>query len=176
MNILQDILIPFISSSPQFKSKIENLTGQPVDHVMKCIRNFQDELKKGGGIKDLKIEQQEKFKYLYESGLAMGFTPWESEIAAAGCAGYSSMDVCLSLRKNGKGWEDITVEEVETQAKLIAPRFKKAGIEHGLFKPESDENDPEELNGIPKINKKNVTEEVPWRKQQENTDSANVNS
>ena len=74
MNILQDILIPFISSSPQFKSKIENLTGQPVDHVMKCIRNFQDELKKGGGIKDLKIEQQEKFKYLYESGLAMGFT------------------------------------------------------------------------------------------------------
>lgn len=156
---LQSLIVPLISTSPEWKAKIESITGQPVDHVARCINEFLDHMKSGPGIIDEELVKQTKFEHIYQAGLRMGFADWESELAAAGIAGYSPIDIAMSFAKN-RSW-DVTAEEVENIAKTIAPRFMKKGKEYGLFKDEPVKSSPE----IPKVQVKTAGTTPPWRTQ-----------
>lgn len=72
------VLIPMLSSSPEFKTKLEAVFGQPVEHVSKCISQFMDGIKAGPGLVDKEALKQQRFMHVYQSGLRMGFQDWES--------------------------------------------------------------------------------------------------
>lgn len=126
------MLLPMLSSQPQVKNAIEQIFKQPSDHVIGAFTKFMDDVKKGPGIKNTDAEKAALFDRYYQGGLAMGFSDWESEIAAAALAGYTPMDVCLSFRNNRK-WQNTTVEKIEFLVDRISPQFIERGKECGLI-------------------------------------------
>lgn len=168
---LQSLIVPLISTSPEWKTKIESITGQPIDHVARCINEFLDKMKSGPGIVDEELVRQSRFEHIYQAGLRMGFADWESEIAAAGIAGYSPIDIAMSFANN-RGWET-SVEEIENIAKTIAPRFMKKGKECGLFK---DEEKKTAGPMIPRTEVKTSGTVPPWRNQNQPAGGQSVSS
>ena len=131
MDILSMVL-PMIAGQPKIKSVIEQIFHQPSDHVIGTFNKFLEDVSKGPGIQNTEAEKVAIFNRYYQGGLSMGFTDWESEIAAAALAGYTPMDVCLSFRTNRK-WKDTTVEKIESLVDVISPRFIERGKECGLI-------------------------------------------
>ena len=161
---LDSLLLPLIQTNPKWKSIIENITHQPVDHVIKSVTKMLDDIKSGPGLKNLEAERQATFNYMYEAGLKMGFTDWESEIAAAGHAGYSPIDIAISFTRN-RGW-DATAEEIENISKSLAPRFNKKAEQYGIIQPKQEE-------GIPKVEPKTQGGIPPWRNKVEESKVVN---
>lgn len=131
------VILSMALSSNEVRSTIENVFKQPADFVVENVNRFMADIKKGPGIKNTKAEQQALFNRYYQGGLAMGFTDWESEIAAAALAGYTPMDICLSFRDN-RGWKETTVEKIQHLADVISPRFLEKGREVGLIPKEAE--------------------------------------
>ena len=134
MDVL-NMILPMIASQPKIKNAIEQIFNQPSDHVINAVSKFMDDVKKGPGIQNSDAEKAAMFNRYYQGGLAMGFTDWESEIAAAALAGYTPMDVCLSFRNNRK-WSNTTVEKIESLVDRISPKFIERGKECGLIPKE----------------------------------------
>lgn len=153
---LQDLIMPFIMNNPSTKAKIESIFRQPADHVIKSFNTFIDTVNNGPGLVNKAAEQQAMFDRYYQGGLALGFADWESEIAAASLSGYSLMDVCISFRKN-RGWKDTTVEKLKVLADNVAERFIPKAKAAGLIPEE-----PEETNGMPKVERTTVGGKPPW--------------
>lgn len=164
---LQDLIMPLILNNPSAKTKIEAIFKQPADHVIKAFNTFLDNVNNGPGITNKAAEQQAMFDRLYQGGLSLGFTDWESEIAAASLSGYSLMDVCISFRKN-RGWKDATVDRLKTISDNVANRFIPKAKAAGLIAP-----DPEETRGMPNIERTTVGGVPPWA---ESGSSASVDS
>lgn len=152
---IDTLILPLVEHNPKWKAMIENATGQPVNYVMKSLSEFLDKIKSGPGIQNLEAEKQNMFNYLYEAGIKMGFTDWESEIAAAGHAGYSPVDIAISFSRN-RGW-DATAEEIENIARNLAPRFNAKAEKFGVIQTKKEES------GIPKTEPKTTGGEPPWR-------------
>lgn len=153
---LQDLIMPFIMNNPSTKAKIEAIFKQPADHVIKSFNTFIDTVNNGPGLVNKAAEQQAVFDRFYQGGLALGFTDWESEIAAASLSGYSLMDVCISFRKN-RGWKDTTVEKLKVLSDNVAERFIPKAKAAGLIPEE-----PEEPGGMPKVERTTVGGAPPW--------------
>lgn len=149
-------IVPMLASQPKFKSVIEEMFNQPVDHVANCFGVFLESVKKGPGIKNTAQEQQRLFDRYYQGGLAMGFADWQAYIAAAQLAGYSAMDVCLSFR-NERGWETTTVEKIQQLCEKIMPQFIEKGKAAGLIPPDMFPDA-----GIPKTDVKTIGGKPPW--------------
>lgn len=154
-------LVPMLKGSPAVKRTVEGLTGQPVDHVMDCLGRFLDDVRKGPGIVDGEAERRTLYNKMYECGVTMGFQPWESEIAAAGLAGYSPVEIAVTF--NRRGWKTCA-EEVSRMGAEIAPRFRETGIRYGLFKPENAAEAAGAEAGIPDNNVSDGGSEPPWRR------------
>ena len=154
---LQDLLLPLIQNSPKLQHKLESVFGQPANHVLKSFNNFMNEIKSGPGIVNKGAEQQAIFSRIYQGGMAMGFSDWESELMAASIAGYTPMDVCISFR-NKRGWKDTTVERVQMLMDTTAPRFIEKGRQTGLIPKETEI--PEE--GIPNCERSTIGGKAPW--------------
>lgn len=153
------MILPMLVNQPKVKSVIEQVFHQPAEHVIGTFDKFLDEVSKGPGIKNTAAEQQAMFTRYYEGGLAMGFTDWESEIAAAALAGYTPMDICLSFR-NSRGWKETTVEKVQHLSDIIAPRFIEKGKETGLIP-----KDVESEQSIPKTEVTTRGGVPPWEQE-----------
>lgn len=63
---IMGLLIPVLSSSPQVKTKIESIFGQPVQHVSKCVSQFMDGIKSGPGVIDKDLQKQQRFMQVYQ--------------------------------------------------------------------------------------------------------------
>ena len=48
---LQQILNMLLRSNSKWAKKLESITGQPVDHSIKCFNEFLEQLNKGPGLK-----------------------------------------------------------------------------------------------------------------------------
>ena len=153
---LQDLIMPFILNNPNTKAKIEAIFKQPADHVIKSFNTFIDNVNSGPGLTNKAAEQQAMFDRLYQGGLSLGFTDWESEIAAASLSGYALRDVCISFRKN-RGWKDATVEKLKVISDNVAERFIPKAKAAGLIAP-----DPEETSGMPNVERTTVGGTPPW--------------
>ena len=154
---IMGLLVPLMSSSPEIKSKIEGIFGQPVDHVSKCVSQFMDGIKSGPGLVDQQALRQQRFMHIYQSGLRMGFQDWQAQIAAADCAGYPIIDVANSFSQR-RGW-DCSVEQIQELHKQIMPKFMEKGKQLGLFKSEATG----QKKGIPVIQVKKDVKDPPWR-------------
>ena len=153
------VLIPMLSSSPQFKTKLEAVFGQPVEHVSKCISQFMDGIKSGPGLVDKEALKQQRFMHVYQSGLRMGFQDWQSQIAAADCAGYPIIDVANSFAQR-RGWE-CSVDQIKQLHAKIMPQFMEKGRLIGLFKPQDTKTTMPK--GIPAVKMVQKSKEPPWR-------------
>lgn len=153
------MLLPMLASQPKIKTAIEQLFNQPSDHVVGALTKFMDDIKKGPGIQNTDAEKAALFNRYYQGGLSMGFSDWESEIAAAALAGYTRMDVCLSFRTN-RGWKDATVERIEELANIVSPRFIEKGKACGLIP-----KDAEQDSGIPKMDVTTSGGVPPWEQE-----------
>lgn len=156
---IMGLLVPMLSSSPQFKTKLEAVFGQPVEHVSKCISQFMDGIKSGPGLVDKEALKQQRFMHVYQSGLRMGFQDWESQIAAADCAGYPIIDVANSFAQR-RGWE-CSVDEIKQLHAKIMPQFMEKGRLIGLFKPQDTKTTMPK--GIPAVKMVQKSKEPPWR-------------
>lgn len=165
----QEMVMPFILNNPKIKSKIETIFNQPADHVFKAFNDFIDNVRKGPGIVDNAAKQQQIYNRIFQGGLAMGFTDWESELMAASIAGYTPMDVCLSFRNN-RDWKDTTVDKVTQMMDVVAPRFIKKARDTGLLPKESEI--PEK--GIPKCERTNIGGIPPWETEEFKAKQAEV--
>jgi hypothetical protein len=154
------MLLPMLAGQPKIKNAIEQMFGQPSDHVMGAFSKFMEDVKRGPGIQNTEAEKAALFNRYFQGGLSMGFSDWESEIAAAALAGYSQMDVCLSFRNN-RGWKDATVERIEELANIVSPRFIERGKECGLI-PKDAETD----SGIPKTDVTTSGGVPPWNQKE----------
>lgn len=159
---IMGLLIPALSASPQVKTKLESVFGQPVDHVSKCISQFLDGIKAGPGLVDKDLIKQQRFMHVYQSGLRMGFQDWEAEIAAADCAGYPIIDVANSFAER-RGW-DCSVEQIQQLHSKIMPAFMQKGKQTGLF--QSDKPTQQKQKGIPAVQVKQRQKDPPWRNSQ----------
>lgn len=154
---LMTIAMSFVKSNPQLLSAIETAVGQPIDHIGKCLSACVENISTGPGIRDIEAEKQQKFNYIYNAGLKMGFSDWESEIAAAGYSGYSPVDIALSFEQN-RGWS-VSAEEIENLAKTIAPRFNDLAVKYNFIQPPKAQQV-----GIPNSVKRNTSGGTPpWR-------------
>ena len=153
------LLVPMLSSSPQFKTKLEAVFGQPVEHVSKCISQFMDGIKSGPGLVDKEALKQQRFMHVYQSGLRMGFQDWQSQIAAADCAGYPIIDVANSFAQR-RGWE-CSVDQIKQLHAKIMPQFMEKGRLIGLFKPQDTKTTMPK--GIPAVKMVQKSKEPPWR-------------
>lgn len=171
---LQQILQMFLRSNPKWARKLEAITGQPIDHSIKCINGFVEDLNKGPGL--VKPENKaESFKANYQLVMGLGgFKDYEAQILAADMSGFTLAEVTQHFRMH-LNW-DTTVDEVENIYESILPRFKEAGKKAGLFKEEK----PVDI-GIPNLgNRKpesssqgNGLASPPWK---QNSSGANNNS
>lgn len=73
---IQGFLVPILMNTPQLRGKIEGICQQPVDHVMKCVSSFMDQLHSGPGLVDKSLVMQQRFQQVYNAGLRMGFSDW----------------------------------------------------------------------------------------------------
>lgn len=153
------LLVPILSGSPEVKSKLQTVFGQPVEHISKCVSQFMDSIKSGPGIVDKQLQKQQRFMHIYQSGLRMGFQDWQSEIAAADCAGYPIIDVANSFAQR-RGW-DCTIEQIQQLHNKIMPRFLQMGRKTGLFQQE--QKTAQSNKGIPTVQVTNAAKEPPWR-------------
>lgn len=156
---IMGLLVPMLSSSPQFKTKLEAVFGQPVEHVSKCISQFMDGIKSGPGLVDKEALKQQRFMHVYQSGLRMGFQDWQAQIAAADCAGYPIIDVANSFAQR-RGWE-CSVDEIKQLHSKIMPQFMEKGRLIGLFKPQDTKTTMPK--GIPAVKMVQKSKEPPWR-------------
>ena len=156
---IMGLLVPMLSSSPQFKTKLEAVFGQPVEHVSKCISQFMDGIKSGPGLVDKEALKQQRFMHVYQSGLRMGFQDWQSQIAAADCAGYPIIDVANSFAQR-RGWE-CSVDQIKQLHAKIMPQFMEKGRLIGLFKPQDTKTTMPK--GIPAVKMVQKSKEPPWR-------------
>lgn len=163
------LILPMVINQPKVKSAIESIFNQPSDYVMNSVSKFLEDISKGPGIQNTEAEKTAMFNRYFQGGLSMGFSDWESEIAAAALAGYTSMDVCLSFRTN-RGWKDATVEKIEELADIVSPRFIEKGKACGLI-PKDVETD----SGIPKTDVTTSGGVPPWE-QKEYQSNATDNS
>lgn len=155
---IMGLLIPVLSSSPQVKTKIESIFGQPVQHVSKCVSQFMDGIKSGPGVIDKDLQKQQRFMQVYQSGLRMGFQDWQAQIAAADCAGYPIIDVANSFAQR-RGW-DCSIEQIEQLHAKIMPVFMEKGRKAGLFQADK----PSAVKkGIPSVQVKQTQKDPPWR-------------
>lgn len=154
------LILPMIINQPKVKSAIESIFNQPLDYVMNSVSKFLEDISKGPGIQNTEAEKVAMFNRYFQGGLSMGFSDWESEIAAAALAGYTPMDVCLSFRTN-RGWKDATVEKIEELADIVSPRFIEKGKECGLI-PKDVETD----SGIPKTDVTTSGGVPPWEQKE----------
>jgi hypothetical protein len=159
------LILPMVVNQPKVKSALESIFNQPADYVMNSVSKFLEEINNGPGIQNTEAEKTAKFNRYYQGGLAMGFSDWESEIAAAALAGYTPMDVCMSFRNN-RGWKDTTVEKVETLADMVSPKFIEKGKECGLI-PKDVEGD----SGIPKTDVTTRGGVPPWEQKEYQSDA-----
>jgi hypothetical protein len=127
-------VISMLLGQPKVKASIEQIFGQPADHVAGCFGRFMENVKKGPGLQNSVQEKQRLFDRYYQGGMSMGFKDWESYIAAAKLSGYSTMDVCYSFRKD-KGW-DVTTDKINELTEKIMPSYIEKGKETGLLPPE----------------------------------------
>lgn len=163
------LILPMVLNQPKVKSAIESIFNQPADHVMNSVSKFLEDVNNGPGIQNTEAEKTAMFNRYFQGGLSMGFSDWESEIAAAALAGYTPMDVCLSFRTN-RGWKDATVEKIEELADIVSPRFIEKGKACGLI-PKDIETD----SGIPKTDVTTSGGVPPWE-QKEYQSNATDNS
>lgn len=159
------LVMPMLMNQPQVKATLESIFNQPADHVMNSISKFLQDVNSGPGIQNTEAEKASLFNRYFQGGLSMGFSDWESEIAAAALAGYTPMDVCLSFRNN-RGWKDTTVEKIETLADMVSPRFIERGKECGLI-PKDTEVD----SGIPKTEVTTRGGVPPWEQKEYQSDA-----
>ena len=153
------LLIPMLSSSPEVKTKLEAIFGQPVEHVSRCISQFMDGIKSGPGLVDKEALKQQRFMHVYQSGLRMGFQDWESQIAAADCAGYPIIDVANSFAQR-RGWQ-CSVDQIKQLHAKIMPQFMEKGRLIGLFKPQ--DTSVTQPKGIPAVKMVQKVKDPPWR-------------
>ena len=163
------LILPMVLNQPKVKSAIESIFNQPADYVMNSVSKFLEDVNNGPGIQNTEAEKAARFNRYFQGGLSMGFSDWESEIAAAALAGYTPMDVCLSFRTN-RGWKDATVEKIEELADIVSPRFIEKGKACGLI-PKDVETD----SGIPKTDVTTSGGVPPWE-QKEYQSNATDNS
>ena len=163
------LILPMVINQPKVKSAIESIFNQPADYVMNSVSKFLEDVNNGPGIQNTEAEKTAMFNRYFQGGLSMGFSDWESEIAAAALAGYTPMDVCLSFRTN-RGWKDATVEKIEELADIVSPRFIERGKACGLI-PKDVETD----SGIPKTDVTTSGGVPPWE-QKEYQSNATDNS
>lgn len=159
---MMGVLLPMLSGSPQIKSKVQAVFGQPVDHVSKCISQFLDQVKAGPGLVDQQALRQQRFMHIYQSGLRMGFQDWQAQIAAADCAGYPIIDVANSFAQR-RGW-NCSIEQIQQIHEKIMPLFMQRGKKTGLF--QSEKSVPQKK-GIPSVQVNQVIKQPPWRNGQE---------
>lgn len=166
---IMGMLLPMLANQPKVKSTLESIFKQPADHVINSITKFVEDINSGPGIQNTEAEKAALFNRYFQGGLAMGFSDWQSEIAAAALAGYTPMDVCLSFRKN-RGWKDTTVEKIEALADAVSPMFIERGKECGLIP-----KDTEDEGGIPDTDVTTRGGVPPWEQKEFQID-ASVNS
>lgn len=154
---MMGLLIPVLSGSPQLKSRVQTLFGQPVEHVSKCVSQFMDQIKSGPGLIDQQAQRQQRFMHIYNSGLRMGFQDWQAQIAAADCAGYPIIDVANSFAQR-RGW-NVTIQEIQELHAKVMPKFMELGKKTGLFQAQK----PVQKQGIPSVQVNTAVKEPPWR-------------
>ena len=151
-----NMVLSLLKGQPKFKTAIEQVSGQPIDHVVQCAAVFLDNIKRGPGLVNTEKQKIDLFNRLYQGGLALGFSDWESELCAAKIAGYSDMEVCLSFRERHR-WPQTTVESIQILEKQIMPRFVEAGKRAGLLPP-----DMFPVSGIPQTEVSTSGGSAPW--------------
>lgn len=151
-----NMLLGVLQNQPKFKSVVENLFGQPADHVVNCISGCFDSIRKGPGLVNTAQQKIDVFNRIYKGGLALGFPDWESELAAAKIAGYTDLDICMSFRDRHK-WSQTTVEKVQGLAEDILPGFIDKAKKAGLLPPEMFPD-----SGIPKTEITTSGGAAPW--------------
>ena len=129
------MLLQIIQSQPKIKGAIEQMTGQPVEYVAQCAGTFLDHIGKGPGLTNTNEQKFALFNRVYQGGMALGFSDWESELCAAKIAGYSDVDICISFRERHK-WPNTTVENIQALAEQQMPRFIEKAKAAGLLPPE----------------------------------------
>ena len=154
---LMGILVPVLSGSPQVKSRVQALFGQPVQYVSKCVSQFMDQVKAGPGLVDQQAQKQQRFMHIYNSGIRMGFQDWQAQIAAADCAGYPIIDVANSFAQR-RGW-NVTIEEIQQLHARIMPVFMDRGKKTGLFQAQKTA----QKRGIPNVQVTTGAKQPPWR-------------
>ena len=159
------LIMPMILNQPKVKSALESIFNQPADYVMNSVSKFLEDVNNGPGIQNTEAEKAALFRRYFQGGLAMGFSDWESEIAAAALAGYTPMDVCLAFRDE-RGWKDATVEKIEELADIVSPRFIEKGKACGLI-PKDAETD----SGIPKTDVTTRGGVPPWEQKEYQRDA-----
>lgn len=129
-------ILMFLKSQPKFKTTVESLTGQPIEHVANCFAGFIQQIGQGPGVQRTAEQKNATFQRLYNGGRSMGFADWEAELCAAILSGFQPMDVCISFRQR-RNWNDATVERINKLAEAVMPRFLEAGKKCGLIPPEA---------------------------------------
>ena len=150
------MILQLIQGQPKFKSAVENIFGQPVEHVVNCIGGFMDNVQKGPGLVNTAAKQLELFNKLYKGGLAIGFSDWESELFAARLAGYSDIEICTSFRER-HNWPRTTVENIAALAKELMPRLTEQAKKAGLLPPEMFPQ-----SGLPQTQVESTGGVAPW--------------
>lgn len=151
-----DMIIPMLMNQPKLKNSVEQMFGQPIEHVADCFRICMDNIKKGPGLINSNEQKLALFNRIYQGGMSLGFSDWESELAAARISGYSDLDICISFRDRHR-WPNTTVEKIKVLADEIMPRFIEAGKKAGLLPPDKFPD-----TGIPQIEIATSGGAAPW--------------
>lgn len=175
---LQQILTLFLNSNPKWRTKLENVTGQPSDYSIKCVNNFLEELRKGPGLKKPADKLQE-FNANYQLVMGLGgFQEYEAQILAADMSGFTLAEVAQHFRMN-LGW-DTNVDEIQQIHEAALPKFKELGKKAGLFKDDpssSNTSTPPNFGGTTKRKSNSDGLDVPpWRQQHKISSPTNINS
>lgn len=150
------ILIQYLQSQPKVKTAVEQLFGQPMEHIAGCVGSFMDNVKKGPGLVNTAEQKLNLFNRIYQGGRALGFCDWEAELAAAKIAGYSDLDICISFRDRHK-WPQTTVENIAALVQQTMPRFIEKAKAANLLPPEMFPQ-----SGLPKTDVDSTGGVAPW--------------
>ena len=129
------MLFQILQGNPKLRAAIEQMTGQPVEYVAQCAGTFLEHITKGPGIKHTDEQKFALFNRVFQGGMALGFSDWESELCAAKIAGYSDMDICISFRERHK-WPNTTIDKIQALSENTMPRFVEKAKAAGLLPPE----------------------------------------
>lgn len=163
---LQQILNMLLRSNSKWAKKLESITGQPVDHSIKCFNEFLEQLNKGPGLKKTEDKAAE-FNANYQMVMGLGFQDHEAQILAADMSGFSLAEITQHFRLH-LHW-DTNIDEVQRIHDELMPRFKAIGKRAGIFKDDK----PDEGPAIPIVNKTNTNLdngelcEPPWKTKQQ---------